>query len=228
MSIKTAFVILATVLAVTGTAGAWGIPSLASLPSLPSGSASSGDPDAFLVRAKASETLIGNSSHLLFKAVASKEEQAKQEKMLAKMNEATDPKEKNAQMQLINESESATILKQAADKGLQEEAKNWDAKKKAQITNALYNFSLGALQAGLLVPEGKGLASSIASNPVNAARLAFKLNSVYDSLKSVGGILVNSTKVVGALKPLMLAANIEVKLPTTATEKPVDASDDLN
>jgi hypothetical protein len=228
MGVKTALVTLSTVLALAGTAGAWGLPTMASLPSLGSASASSGDPDVFLAKAKKSETLIEKSSHLLFKAVASKEEQAKQEEMLKKMNQTSDPQEKNAQLMLINESESATIQKDAASKAIQQEAKNWDAQKKEQVSNALYNFSLGALQAGLLVPEGKAMASSIAGNPVNAARMAFKLNSVYDSLKSIGGILVNSTKVVGALKPLMLAANIQVKLPTTATDKPVDASNDLN
>jgi hypothetical protein len=121
----------------------------------------------------------------------------------------------------------ATIEKQAKDKEVQAQAKKWDEKKKKHVSNAFYNFSLGALQAGLLVPEGTSIANSIASNPVNAARLGLKLKSVTESVKSIGGILGNTTKVIGAMKPLMSAANIEIKSPATATEKPVDASKDI-
>ena len=219
MSIKTACVTFAAVLAFAGTAGAWGLPI-----DIPSMGSSSADPDAFLVKAQNSEALINNSSDLLFKAIASKEEQTKMEEMQKKLNETTDDKEKDALRQQITESELATLEKRAKSKEVQNEAKRWDAKKKAQISNAFFNFSLGAMQAALLVPEGTNIASSIASNPLNAARLAFKLNSVYASIKSIGGILGNTTKVIGAMKPLMTAANIQVKTPATATEKPVDAS----
>lgn len=225
MSIKTACITVAAVLAFTGIAGAWGIPSLPSIPGL--GGGSSGDPDAFLARAQKAEALIDKSADSLFKAVASKEEQAKMEELQKKLNETTDDKEKNALRHQITESEMATIDKRANDKEVQAQAKNWDEKKKRQVSDAFYNFSLGALQAGLLVPEGTSLASSIAGNPVNAARLAFKLNSVYESVKSIGGILANTGKVISAMKPLMAAANIEVKSPATATDKPVDASKDI-
>lgn len=223
MSIKTAGVTFAIVLAFAGIAGAWGLP--VAIPSL--STSSSADPDAFLAKAQRSEALINQSSDSLFKAVASKEEQAKMEELQMKLNETTDDKEKNALRHQITESELATIDKKAKDKQVQEEAKQWDANKKAHVSNAFYNFSLGALQAGLLVPEGTSIANSIASNPVNAARLAIKLNTVYDSVKSIGGILGNTTKVIGAMKPLMTAANIKVKSPATATESPVDASKDI-
>jgi septal ring factor EnvC (AmiA/AmiB activator) len=218
MNIKTACVTFAAVLAFAGIAGAWGLPSI---PSLGSGTSSSADPDAFLVKAQRSETLIDKSADSLFKAVASKEEQAKMEELQKKLNETTDDKEKNALRHQITESEMATIEKQAKNKDIQKQAKDYDDKKKTQISNAFYNFSLGALQAALLVPEGQNIAKSIAGNPINAARLAFKLNSIYDSVKSIGGILGNTTKVISAMKPLMSAANIQTKMAVTETDQPV-------
>jgi predicted nuclease with TOPRIM domain len=222
MNIRTAFVASVAVLAFAGIAGAWGLPS-----ALSSVSSSYADPDAFLAKARRAEALIDRSSDLLYKAVASKEEQAKMEELQKKLNETTDDKEKNALRHQITESEMATIEKQAKDKEVQEEAKKWDEKKKKLVANAFYNLSLGSLQATLLVPEGTSIANSIANNPVNAVRLAVKLNSVWESIKSINGILVNTAKVTSAMKPLMSAANIEVKSPATATEKPVDAGDQI-
>jgi len=226
MGIKTVLAACTVVLSVAGIAGAWGIPTIPGVTSA-SSSSSYGDPDAFLAKARNAEALIDRSADSLFKAVASKEEQAKMEELQKKLNETTDDKEKNALRQQITESEMATIEKQAKDKQVQEQAKKWDAKKKKHVATAFYNFSLGALQAALLVPEGTNLANSISSNPVNAVRLAFKITSIWDSIKAIKGILVNTGSVIGALKPLMSAANIEVKSPSTATETPKDAKDEL-
>ena len=224
MRFKFACFTIVSVLACAGIAGAWGLPSLNSLTSTPS---SSLDPDAFLARAQKSEALIDSSADMLFKAVASKEEQARLEEMQKKMAEATDDKEKNALRDKITESEMATIEKQAKSKEVQEEARKWDDKKKKMVGNAFFNFSLGALQAAQLAPEGSAIVKSISSSPSNAIRYASKLGSITESVKSIGGVLSNSAKVIGAMKPLMSAANIEIKAPATATDKPVDASKDI-
>jgi len=223
MRIKTVIAALAMGLVSAGTVGAWGLPSLPSVGK----STAYGDIDGFLYRAKNAEALIDKSADSLFKAVASKEEQAKMEEMRKKLNETTDDKEKNALRQQITESEMATIEKRAQDKELQEEAKKWDEKKKAMVATAFYNFSLGALQAGLLVPEGTSMANSISSNPINAVPLAFKIKSVWEAIKTIKGILGGTVNVISAMKPLMSAANIEVKSPSSASEKPKDASADI-
>jgi len=227
MMIRTAVVTLALGLAAAGTAGAWGIPTIPGITSA-SSSSSYGDPDAFLAKAKNAEALIDKSADSLYKAVASKEEQAKMEELQKKLNETTDDKEKNALRQEITESEMATIGKRAKDKQLQKEAKKWDAKKKEMVSTAFYNFSLGALQAGLLVPEGTNLASSLSSgNPITIARFALKVTSIWEAVKTIKGILGGTANVIGAMKPLMSAAHIEVKTPSSATEQPKDASSEL-
>jgi hypothetical protein len=227
MMIRTAVVTLAIGLAVTGTAGAWGLPTIPGITGGASSSSSYGDPDGFLARAKSAEALIDKSADSLFKAVASKEEQARMEELQKKLNETTDDKEKNALRQEMTESEMATIEKRAKDKKLQEQAKKWDERKKKMVATAFYNFSLGALQASLLVPEGTSMANSIASNPVNAVRLAIKVTSIWEALKTIKGILGGTVNVISAMKPLMSAANIEVKSPSSATETPKDASSEL-
>lgn len=207
--------------ALTATiAGAWGIPSFPGSSLLPISTSASADPDAFLAKAKNAEALIDKSSDYLFRAVATKEEQAKMEEMKKKLNETTDDKEKNALRQQITESEMATIDKRAKDKELLANAEKMDSKKKEQIGNAFYNLSLGSLQTAALVPEGASIASSIQNNPANAVRLALKLKSVFESVKTLGGIGSNTTKVISAIKPLMSAAKIEAKQPSSAADKP--------
>lgn len=217
------FSAFAITLVTAGIAGAWGLPSAPSIPSSPVPAVKTSpaaDPDAFLAKAKKSEALIDNSADSLFKAVASKEEQARIEEMKKKMNETSDDKEKGALRQQITESEMATIQKQAADKKLQEDAQKWDEKKKKLVANSFYNFSLGSLQASALVPEGQSIANAVQSNPANAARMGTKLKSVVESVKTLSGIVTNTGKVVSALKPMMSAAKIEVKAPTSAADKP--------
>jgi len=222
---RTIYLILAIGFAFAGTAGAWGLSSLPGLGT--SYGASYGDPDGFLLRAKNAEALIDKSADSLFKAVASKEEQAKMEEMQKKLNEITDDKEKNALRQQITESEMATIEKRAKDQELQEEAKKWDVNKKKMVATAFYNFSLGALQAGLLVPEGTSLVNSLKGNPANAVRFAIKIVSVLEAVKTINGILGGTVNVISAMKPLMATADIEVKTPSSAAEKPKDASGDI-
>ena len=202
-------------------AGAWGLPSIPGK-SLPISTSASADPDAFLAKAKKAEVLVDKSSDLLFKSVATKEELAKMEEMQKKLNETTDDKEKNAIRQQIRESETATIEKRAKDKELLAEASKMDEKRKKQIGDAFYNLSLGSLQTSALVPEGTSIANSIQSNPVNAARLAMKVKSVYESVKTLGNLGTNITKVLSAIKPLMSSAKIEAKAPSSAADKPRD------
>jgi len=224
MKTRTALTACVLGLAFAATAGAWGIPSV---PSSPISTSSSADPDAFLDKAQRAEALTDKSVDYLYKAVASKEEQEKMEELRKKLNETTDDKEKNALRHQITESEMATIEKRSKDKQTLEQAKKWDEQKKKYVASSFYNLGLGSLQAAALVPEGASIASSIASNPANAARMAFKLNAVKDSVKSLGGIVSNTAKVTAGLKPLMSAAKIETKSPSSATDSPKDASDQI-
>jgi len=88
------------------------------------------DIDRFIAMEKGFENRIGRIADSLFRAMASEEEIAKMNELKKKLNETTDDKEKHALRQQITESELATIEKRAADRELQQQAKNWDEKKK--------------------------------------------------------------------------------------------------
>lgn len=192
-----------------------------------SASSEAGDIDSFLARAQESEKLVNASTQSLFNATASKEEKAKIEEIQKKMNETTDPKEKNKLQRSLTATQDAEISRQAHSKSLQKNAAKWNDKQKQHASDAFYNYALGALQAGLLVPEGNNIISSVKSNPMQAAKLANKLDTAYESVTTMGGIAKGSVNTISALKKLMSAAKISVKLPTSATEKakPVDDKD---
>ncbi|MDD3260088.1 MAG: hypothetical protein PHN97_11650 [Smithellaceae bacterium] len=186
------------------------------------GGGNAGDLDTFLARAKLSEELINNSTKAMFNAIASDKEKAQLEEKQKKLNETSDPKEKNAIQRELTESQLAVLEKEAGNKELQKEAATWDDKKKGHVADAFFNYALGALQAGLIVKDGKALVT----NPMNAAKAATKLGEVKDSISSLGGIATGSVTMISSLKTFMSAADISVKLPTSATEKPKQVSID--
>jgi hypothetical protein len=197
-----------------GNAGAWGLPSVSQLAGIGGGSA--GDPDAFLAKVKASEMLVNKSADQLFCLVASKEEQAKVEEQKKKIESTSDAKEKNALIEEKRSSELAVISNAAADKALEAKAKKWDEKKKKLAADSLFNLALGGAMAAELVPQGQNLASSIKTNPT----LLVKVGSLYEAVKSLGGIGIGTVKIVKTLPPVFSAANIDVKLPTSSAETP--------
>ena len=134
------------------------------------GGGNAGDLDTFLARAKLSEELINNSTKAMFNAIASDKEKAQLEEKQKKLNETSDPKEKNAIQRELTESQLAVLEKEAGNKELQKEAATWDDKKKGHVADAFFNYALGALQAGLIVKDGKARVT----NPMNAAKAATK------------------------------------------------------
>jgi hypothetical protein len=207
------------------SAGAWGIPGLPSIPGLPGvgsllgGGGASVDPDAFLLKARASEALVNKSAEQLFSLVASKEEQAKVEEQQRKIDETSDAKEKAALVEEKVSSQLAAIGNASANKQLEAEAKRWSSEKKKLAANSLFNLALGGKMAAELVPQGQGMVGAIKTNPL----LLAKLPSMYQAVKCLGGIGVGCVKVMKAIPPVFTAAKIDVKLPTSAAETPKNA-----
>ena len=183
------------------------------------------DIDAFIAKEQNFENQIGKIADSLFKAMASDEEIAKMNEMKKRLNETTDDKEKFALRQQITESELATIEKRAKDSELQQQAKNWDARKKKHVSDSWYNFSLSILQGTVLVLEGTNLVNTYTmranKDPVGTGIiLTFKLPAVTVALKSMVGILDNMRTTGRALFTFMSEAQINAKAPTSAAEKP--------
>jgi len=191
------------------SAWAWGLPSLPSI----GGGSGGGDPDAFLAKAQAAEALVNKSADQLFGLVCSKEEQAKVEELQKKISTTTDSKERGELLHEKQKSELAALELAKTDQKLLDEVKKWDAQKKKLAASALFNLSLGGKMAADLVPQGQQMVSSIKSNPM----LATKLSSIYEAVKSLGGIGTGTAKVLGAVPPIFKAAKIDVELASTST-----------
>jgi hypothetical protein len=215
MKIRMLLMVVMVCLVFTASAGAFKLPGFGKDSSKPAG-----DPDAYLAKAQATETLVNKSAELLFALVASKEAQAKAEEFQKKLAATSNPNEQKAIIQEKRESEMAEISKRASDENLKAEAENWDAKKKTQGAAALFNLALGALLAKDLVPEGQNLAKSMTSSPM----MLTKANVIKESVITLGGIVTGTGKVLIALPPVFSAAKIDVVLPKTTAEKekPVD------
>jgi hypothetical protein len=217
MKVRMLFIGAVVSVALVGSAFGWGIPSIGGGGS----SKSAGDPDAFLAKSQESEKLVNNSANLLFGLVASKEAQAKIEALQQKIAATTNADEKKSLIQEKSSSQLNEISKASANKALEAEAKKWDAKKKGQAKDAVFNLALGAKMASELVPEGQNISKSVQSNPM----MATKLGSITDALKSLGGIISGSGKVLTALPPVLTAAKVDVELPKTSTDKPKPMAD---
>ena len=130
----------------------------------------------------------------------------------------TDPKEKDAALAKVRDSEIAAFQKLKDENKLEAQAKQLDSKQKKLAGAALYNLGLGALQATDLVQEGQNMAKSMQSNPM----LAMKAGSILESVKSLGGIVSGTAKVLAFLPPVFSAAKIDVPKATSKESKPMD------
>ena len=169
----------------------------------------------FLAKAKATEALVNRSVDQLAGLLLTKDQKAKIEAEKEAAAKLTDPKEKDTKYAAIRDSEGAELAKLQNDGKLEAQVKQLDSKQRKLAGAALFNLGLGALQATSLVQEGQNLSKSIQSNPM----LAMKAGSILESVKSLGGIVSGTTKMLSILPPVFSAAKIDTPKPT-ATSKP--------
>jgi hypothetical protein len=217
MKIKTIVAVLLTGVLTAGISFGFGIPGFGG----GSKSASVGDPDVFLEKAKATETLVNKSVDQLAGLLLTKDQKAKIEAEKEAAAKLTNPQERDAALANVRNSEIAALQKAKNDNKLETQAKQLDDKQKKLAAAAIYNLGLGALQAADAVQEGQNLSKSIQSNPM----LAMKAGSILDAVKSLGGVVSGTTKVLSFLPSVFTAAKIEVKKPAGKDSKPQDTTD---
>src|SRR5471030_406775 len=176
------------------------------------------DVDGFLNSAKQASGLVYQSSDLLWKATASKEEIEKIEAERKAANEISDPKEKAAKLKQIDADEQAQLAAALEDKEKQNKLTKAKGEKQKNINGALYNFVLGGLKDSQLIEQGGGLVKNLTGNIANLS----KLGQVKDILGEVKGQFDTVTKISGAITKLASSAKIE--LPKSAGEAPKDVN----
>jgi hypothetical protein len=172
------------------------------------------DVDAFIASSVVAEVLVRKSSVQLGRAVLAKEVLDKLEERRLAAEKMTDGKEKDAALRKVDADRNAALAKVDYKKVVDQEAKGWDEQKKAGVSNALFNLSLGILVDTELVASGKKLGSGSPSPEV-----ATRMPLVTTTVSALGGQLDGLGKITGGAKVLMTAVKLD-KLPTSASETP--------
>lgn len=179
-----------------------------------SSSSAAADPDAFLKSALAAEKLMNNSVTLMSHALTSKEKVAAFELARKAAQTETDPAEKKAKTLAVNKSEMAAVNEAMGNAKSDQDIKNMDAKKKAELGAAAYNFMLALLQDKALVEQSGSLISSLSSNPMNLS----KVGGIKDAASSLSNQISAAAGVAGMMPKIFTA--VGVTAPTSKDEKP--------
>lgn len=209
---------LATLL-IASTLGAIATPAVAQFGNLLGGLSNSSTsasvtPESFVSSAFAAEKLMNNSVSLLSRSLSSKEKAAELEAQRTAATETTDPAEKKAKLTEVRKSELASLNEAMANAKFEADVKQMSGKQREDLGAAAFNFMLALLQDKALVDQGKGLVSSLSSNPMNIT----KIGGVKDAIGSLGNQISAASNIAGKMPSIFTA--VGVKVPASKDEKP--------
>lgn len=157
----------------------------------------------------------------LFSALLSKEDYNKYKAELKTIqdNKSLSETEKNAKLAEIATDTSAILANQEKQAEISENLKGLSDAKKTEYINALINLTSASAEYATLANECKSLSMSIASNPVQAASLAFELGQVKDTSALLKANLKSVKNVTTQVIAINKANGIDVKLPENKSSK---------
>jgi hypothetical protein len=180
----------------------------------------SADVTSFVTKSRSLSELASRSMTAINAAFSSESDIAAKRAALEAIDKITDPAEKEAKKAAVYESESAEA-KRRLESGEMEKAISGlsDAKKK-QVSAAILNFGIGALQAVDLAKTGQGIVQKASANPMSIPKVV----PVKDALPLLSKIASDAGGFfVGVIK---LAKGANISIPeVTASSKPVDSGD---
>lgn len=166
------------------------------------------------------EAMLRGAVDFLFSVLASEEDKVRIQMELKAANELQDPKEKEAKIQQIEKEKEALVMKEANNKEAVDKVKALDKKQKGLYANATYNVALAVLYDVYAFQHGSAIVKGCSSSPFSCIGMVFKIGK----LTGIVTTLPNQIKSVGefstTLSQIGQAAKIEVKKPTSETEKP--------
>ena len=157
----------------------------------------------------------------LFSALLSKEDYNKYKAELDAIQ--NDPNlsesEKSAKLMQVATDTSAILANQEKQDEISANLKSLSDAKKTEYINAFASLTGASAEYIVLSEECKSLAANIASNPVQAAKLAFELGKIKDT----SALLTTNIKSIKDVTTQIIAINkangIEVKLPESSSGK---------
>ena len=213
---------LATIL-IASTFGALATPAMAQLGGFLNASNSSNatstvSPEVFVTSAQQAEKMMNNSVALLSRSLISNEQVADLEAQRKAASEITDPAEKAAKLTEIRKTELASLNEAVANSKFESNIKKMASKQREDFAAASFNFMLALLQDKALVEQGKGLVSSLSSNPMNVS----KLGGVKDAVTSMGNQISAASNIAGKMPAVFTA--VGVKAPASKDDKPKEVA----
>jgi len=183
-------------------------------------SSNAGDVDAFLKTAEEADGLVRKSSDTLFQAVATKQQLDAHADVVKAANAVTDPKEKEAALKKASDDQQAQLAKVDYAAKSDEMKKSMDAKKSAQVSASIYNFTLGMLKNKETMEKGQGIIASISGNPMAIS----KLGKAKDVVSSVSSQMGNISTIASGIQKLSAVVKLDA-LPTKASDAPRPVAD---
>lgn len=169
----------------------------------------------FLDKSVRVEATISRAALAIVSAYAAEENRAKLQAQYDELNKLTDPKEAGAKFQAISESAGAEMKKLGAAQDLGDRTNQLSEEKKKQLSKAVGNYLLGALQAKDLVPSGQNVMQLAGSNPMAAGSVL----PVKDALPR----LANAGAMAGSALPnfvkALSGANVKVVEVSSSTKE---------
>lgn len=147
-------------------------------------------------------------------AFSSDEQIAAKRAQLGAIDKVTDPKEKEAKLAALYESESAEAKRRFDSGDMEKMIGGLDDKKKKQVGAALMNFGISALQAVDLTKSGQDMVQKASGNPMNFT----KLMPVKDALPLLGKVASDAGGFMIGVAKLARGANISVPEVTVASK----------
>jgi hypothetical protein len=138
----------------------------------------SADVNTFIAKSSALSAMASLSLTAINAAFASDEDIAAKRAALGAINQITDPKEKEAKMAALYESESAEAKRRLNSGEMEKKIGGLDSAKKKQIGDAIMNFGIGTLQAVELTKNGQALVQQAGMNPMNLPKILPVKNAI--------------------------------------------------
>ena len=156
---------------------------------------------------------MNNSVTLLAVSLSSKEQAADLESQRKAANAITDPAEKKDKLTELRKSETAAVNEAVSNANTEANIKKMDNQQRESLIAGAYNFMLALLQDKALLEQGKGLVTSLSTNPMNIS----KVGGLKDSISSLTNQVSAASSIAGKMPAIFTA--VGVKPPTSKEDK---------
>ena len=185
---------------------------------------SRGDIDAYFQLSKKADDLHQASIDSLSQMLVNKDAADQIDRKMKAAQATQDPKEKEAAMKQVLTEKEALLEQQLNSKDSEEKLAKLDANQKKLAGAAISNLFLSVLINKSAVDVAKGIVQKAQANPSAAVGYTTELPRIKDAVVVLPGKIEKTYTLGNQLLKLAKTGNIEVTMPQSATDKPVEVT----